>query len=195
MAKSYVVVLNPGCDNEQEVEDFTSYNEAANCRDSYDAQGNHVDIMRRIWTSNNQSYLTTELRVPSTQPPRLASVDSPHSRFHTGYNRRNIMAATAKKVVSLDLVKLVDELGTVKGQIAALKSLEKKLQEQLVATGNTEAEGLIFRATVSFANVESIDWKAIALRLAPSRQLIAGNTSYKPRTTVRLVARKTGGAA
>ena len=72
------------------------------------------------------------------------------------------MAATAKKVVSLDLVKLVDELGTVKGQIAALKSL---------------------------------DWKAIALRLAPSRQLIAGNTTYKPRTTVRLVARKTGGTA
>lgn len=100
------------------------------------------------------------------------------------------MAATAKNVVSLDLVKLVDELGTIKGQIAALKSVEKDLQEKLVKTGSTEAEGLIFRATVSFSNVESIDWKAIALKLNPSRQLIAGNTEHKPRTTVRVVARK-----
>ena len=99
------------------------------------------------------------------------------------------MANTAK-VVRLDLAAIVDQLGAVKAQQAATKRIADGLIKQLIDAGVTEADGAVFRATVSTHDVESIDWKAIAEKLNPSRQLIVGNTSTASRTTVKVVARK-----
>jgi len=82
-----------------------------------------------------------------------------------------------------------DMLGTLKAQIAELESQAKLAHAALVAMGEGAHEGMLFRASVSVAERESIDWKAIAAKLEPSRQLIAAHKSAKEVTTVRVVAR------
>ena len=94
------------------------------------------------------------------------------------------------QVVRLDLAKVVDQLGEVKAKIAHLKTVEDQLKKQLLESGEVEADGSVFRATVSFSNRETVDWKAVAEKLEPSHQLITAYTSFTPSTTVRVSARK-----
>lgn len=99
------------------------------------------------------------------------------------------MANTAK-VIRLDLAAVVDQLGVLKAKQAFFKKEAGKLQKQLVDAGVTEADGTLFRATISTHDVDTIDWEKIAKALNPSRQLITGNTKTAARTTVKVVARK-----
>ena len=82
-----------------------------------------------------------------------------------------------------------DALGFLKAQIADLEKAAKAEHARLVALGVGAHEGETFRATVSVADRETVDWKAVAEKLAPSRQLITAHTSAKEVTTVRVVAR------
>lgn len=94
-----------------------------------------------------------------------------------------------------------DALGALKAQIANLESLAKIEHARLVAMGAGAYEGEIFRATVSIADRDTIDWKAIAQALKPSLkqtreywspqliEIVEGNTTTKPVTTVRTNAR------
>ena len=82
-----------------------------------------------------------------------------------------------------------DALGFLKAQIADLENKAKAEHSRLVAMGVGAHEGETFRATVSVAERESVDWKTVAARLEPSRQLVAAHTSAKEVTTVRVVAR------
>ncbi len=100
------------------------------------------------------------------------------------------MSTATAKVIPLDTALIVDELGIVKAKIAALKRIEDDLKAELIYAGLTEADGGTFRATVSFTNRETVDWKAIAEKLEPSRQLITAYTTYTPTTTVRVTSRK-----
>ena len=82
-----------------------------------------------------------------------------------------------------------DTLGALKAQIAALEALAKIEHAKLVALGPGAHEGETFRATVSVADRETVDWKTIAKKLEPSRQLVTAHTDSKEVTTVRVVAR------
>lgn len=84
----------------------------------------------------------------------------------------------------------VDQLGYLKAQLAELKAQESELRDLIVAMGQGAHEGDVFRATVSIADRETVDWRAIAEYLQPSRQLITAHTSATSVTTVRVVARK-----
>jgi hypothetical protein len=95
------------------------------------------------------------------------------------------MAATAK-ITSLDLVKTVDQLGAVKAQIAALTRTEKALKDALIASGKTEVDGTVFRATVSLSTRETLDMDAVREKLSP--QFIVAHTNQTEVTTVRVVA-------
>lgn len=87
---------------------------------------------------------------------------------------------------------LADELGQVKAQIADLKRHEEKLKDQLkkLLKGQGEAEGALFRATVSTFPTTNVDWRAIAERMEPSPQLVAAYTEHGEQTNVKVVARK-----
>jgi len=81
-----------------------------------------------------------------------------------------------------------DRLGEIKAQIADLEKIEKKLKEDLVATGIKVGEGSLFRVTVTTGTRESLDMEAVKEKLSP--QFIRANTKTTEYTTVRVSARK-----
>jgi hypothetical protein len=94
-----------------------------------------------------------------------------------------------------------DALGFIKAQIADLESKAKIQHARLVAMGAGAYEGETFRATVSIAPRETIDWKGIAETLKPSLRMprdkwseqvatmVADHSTSKDVTTVRTNAR------
>ena len=88
---------------------------------------------------------------------------------------------------------LVDELLTLKAQIAELEQKEKELKDCLIATGEKTIDGLLARASISYCDGRAkVDWESIAHKLGtPSRQLITAHTTYgQPFHVVRVSARK-----
>jgi hypothetical protein len=83
-----------------------------------------------------------------------------------------------------------DRLGQLKAEIACLEELAELERTKLIALGQGPHEGTIFRATVSTATRETVDWKAICAKLKPSYQLITAHTSSKSVTTVRVASRQ-----
>lgn len=75
-----------------------------------------------------------------------------------------------------NLKPLADEYAKIKAQIADLELKKKDLVKVFREAGVEALEGDLFRVVVS--NVEDSwgpDWKTIAKKLNPSRQLIAAN--------------------
>ncbi len=92
------------------------------------------------------------------------------------------------------IAQLVDTLGQLNAEMAELKNDADRIKKQLIEAGVTPVEGDYYRATVVTSNRTYIDWKTIAEKLEPSRQLVTAHTTVKPVNSVRVVARK-GGAA
>ena len=84
---------------------------------------------------------------------------------------------------------LVDDLGTIRAQIAALQTDERELKKRLVDLGEKHVDGDLFKATVVESNRNNVDWKAIAEKLKPSRQLVAAHTKKSVVTSVRTAAK------
>lgn len=87
---------------------------------------------------------------------------------------------------------LVDRLGFIKAQIADLKQEEQRLSEELIDTGETAIDGSAYRAAISLVEPrKSIDWKTVAEKLNPYRQLLAANTKWSAGyVSVRVSARR-----
>ena len=77
-----------------------------------------------------------------------------------------------KKLSQKALKKTADDLGTIRAQLAILKEQETALRETLIAHGVDVIEGDLFRANVVESHRKVIDWKKIAEKLEPSRQLV-----------------------
>ena len=96
------------------------------------------------------------------------------------------------QVVNLDLVRVVDQLGAVKAQIADLQAIEKELKAELSGSGFSFVDGAQYRASIHWQGHTSIDWRAIAEHFNPSRQLVTAHSSHgEPAPVVRVSARKT----
>jgi hypothetical protein len=101
-----------------------------------------------------------------------------------------IASSFVRTVLALPSVgDLVDELGTVNAELSDLEKRKGRLRDALIAAGVSEGEGTLFRATVSHSDVTKVDWKAVAEKCEPSRQLIAAHMSTSPRVTVKVVSR------
>jgi len=97
----------------------------------------------------------------------------------------------------IDLAAFVDELGSVKAEIATLKQMESALIDGLKAAGMGAYEGRAFRATVSVSDraVVNRDNFIAALQAAgvDPEVIVAAEfaaTTVSPSTTVRVTARK-----
>jgi|SRR6516164_3938896 len=87
------------------------------------------------------------------------------------------------------LADIVDCLGTVKAEIAALQAKEKELADRLKLTGLTEIDGTLFRATVCTSDRETVDTKS--LRADLGEDCIKPYLRSQPVTICRVNARKT----
>lgn len=91
----------------------------------------------------------------------------------------------------------VDRLAFIKAQIAALQTEETALKQALIQAaerlGRDTLLGTTHRATIAHTEGRiTTDWRAVAERLNPSRQLITAHTTQgEPVTSVRLYAHKT----
>ena len=88
---------------------------------------------------------------------------------------------------------LVDTLAALKARIAALQAEEEALKGAIIALGVPILEGTGHRCAVSYCEGRvTTDWRTIAQRFSPSRQLIAAHTTQgEAYHTVRLSAHKT----
>lgn len=88
---------------------------------------------------------------------------------------------------------LVDTLASLKARIAALQVEEEALKGAIIALGKPVLEGTGHRCAVSYCEGRvTTDWRAIAQRFKPSRQLIAAHTTQgEAYYSVRLSAHKT----
>ena len=92
-------------------------------------------------------------------------------------------------------VAVVDRLGEVKAEIARLKEVEAELAARLIASGEKEIDGSLFRATIVVtAETHSIDPKAAEAKLrelgVDGRWFSKNQKTRKGSTSVRVVARK-----
>lgn len=94
----------------------------------------------------------------------------------------------------IEVTGLADELGSVRAQMADLKDREREIRGTLIEAGISVLEDEIFRANVVESMRSTIDWKSVAAKLEPSRQLVRAHTSEKEVITIRVSARR-GAAA
>ena len=84
----------------------------------------------------------------------------------------------------------IDTLGAILANIATLEAraeeIKKALKERASMSGEKHFDGEIFRATYSESNRSSVDWKAIAAKLAIPADLIAAHTKTTAVYTVKV---------
>lgn len=86
-----------------------------------------------------------------------------------------------------NLKPIADQIGRLRAQMAELADLDAKLVEQLQNAGVDVLEGNLFRVTLStIPEMKGPDWKVIAQKLNPSRQLITANTRVMRKEHVRV---------
>lgn len=97
-----------------------------------------------------------------------------------------------KNETTQNLGAIVDRLGALKALAANLADESEILKGELILAGVPAIDGGLFRATVSHCpGRESVDWKALALALGATDDLVqAYTTTGTPFSTVRLAARK-----
>lgn len=67
-----------------------------------------------------------------------------------------------------------DKLGFILAAKSAIEAEEKAIKGSLVDSH----EGSFYKATVSLVETDRIDWKTVAEKLKPSRQLITAHTNH-----------------
>jgi hypothetical protein len=82
---------------------------------------------------------------------------------------------------------ITDELGMVLAEKAALAKREADLKARLIDAGTGAYEGDFYRATVSITEGTTVNWKKIAEKLEPSRQLVQAHS--KPTTSTRVAVK------
>lgn len=88
----------------------------------------------------------------------------------------------------MSLAVIVDELGALKAQIAALTEREKVLKAALFDSGYAEIDGAHYRATVSWSERATLDSDAVRALLTDEQ--VRQCTKVTEVKAVRVVARK-----
>lgn len=92
----------------------------------------------------------------------------------------------------MDYAAVVDQLGALKAQIAALTDQEKALKKALTESGFAEIDGHLFRATVTWTERATLDTEAVRAILTAEQARACTRTAEI--MTVRVVARKRAAA-
>lgn len=100
----------------------------------------------------------------------------------------------APQVDGTSLESIVDRLAYLKAKVAEIRTEEEALKALLSASGKSVVESTFYRCTISdVAGRPVTDWQSIAMKFAPSRQLIKAHTKAgEGYTQIRVFARKGG---
>jgi hypothetical protein len=73
---------------------------------------------------------------------------------------------------------VVDELATIKAQLADLAKREAELKEILVSSGLASIDGTLHKVSISRVSGRIVtDWRTVAEKMGPSRQLVQAHTA------------------
>ena len=91
----------------------------------------------------------------------------------------------------MNAYEMVNRIAALDATLASLKTEREALANILKseAGGFAEFEGATHCVTISTTLRDTIDWKAVAAKLEPSRQLVTAHTSTKPVTTLKVVGK------
>jgi len=84
------------------------------------------------------------------------------------------------------LTEIADRIGELDAIIKPLEAERAKLAAGLKAAGAGRYTGQLWSCTVVESTRTSVDWKAIAEKLQPSRQLVTAHTSTIPAVSLRV---------
>lgn len=90
----------------------------------------------------------------------------------------------------IEVAGLADELGFIRAQMADLKDRESDIRDIMISAGVKTLEDDTFRALVVESIRTMIDWKQVAAKLQPSRQLVRAHTTEKEVISIRVNARR-----
>ena len=101
------------------------------------------------------------------------------SNSHVNSNFLNVLAAIGGGSVTTDpMAAMVDQLGALDAQIKALTKQADTLKASIKAHGPERYNGSEFSALVFESEGRTVtDWRAIAEKFEPSRQLITAHTT------------------
>ena len=97
-----------------------------------------------------------------------------------------------KKGFNMDYAVIVDELGTLKAQIATLTEREKLLKATLTASGFAALEGNLYRAAITWTERATLDGDAVRALL--TEEQVRQCTKVTEVMSVRVSARKRNAA-
>lgn len=84
---------------------------------------------------------------------------------------------------------VADELGSIRAKIKTLKDSQSFLESVLKDKGVSIAEGKNYRVSISYdVETQRTDWKAVATKLKPSRQLISAHSQVSVSNRIRVTA-------
>lgn len=81
---------------------------------------------------------------------------------------------------------IADRIGELDAITKPLLAERERLAAQLKALGAGRYTGELWNCTVVEGTRTTVDWKAIAEKLAPSRQLVTAHTSTTPVVSLRV---------
>jgi hypothetical protein len=93
----------------------------------------------------------------------------------------------------INITEIVDQIGTLKAQIAPLEKQLKDAQNALKALGDGKYEGVLFDATVFTQVRELLDMQAARAKLSP--QFIAAHTTESTSVVCKVTAKQLAIAA
>ena len=122
----------------------------------------------------------------------LAYVDIAFARRYHATHGFTVETTTRRKGFTMDYRSTVDELGTLKAQIATLTEREKQLKAALVASGYAALEGNLYRAAISWTERATLDGDAVRALLTDEQ--VRQCTKVTEVMSVRVSARKRNAA-
>ena len=86
---------------------------------------------------------------------------------------------------------IADELGALRAEIDELRKAATFLEDLLKHKRVTVAEGALFRVAISYdVKTKKVNWKDVAAKLNPSRQLVQAYTKILTSDRVLVTAKK-----
>ena len=79
-----------------------------------------------------------------------------------------------------------DRIGELDAMMAPMQAERDQLAAIIKSAGPGTYEGLLWTAVVSASERESVDWKAVAGKLQPSRQLVTAHTKTTPVVVLKI---------